>query len=31
VGLKLIGKGEAGVVFGPIVNSEGKGGSCVWA
>jgi len=31
VGLMLIGKGEVGVVSGPNVYWEGRGGSCVWA
>jgi hypothetical protein len=31
VGLMLIGRGEVGVVPGPNLNWEGRGGSCVWA
>jgi hypothetical protein len=31
VGLMLTQKVEVGVVCGPNVNSEGRGGSCVWA
>ncbi len=30
MGLMFIGKGEVGVVFGPNVNWEGRGGSCLW-